>query len=64
MNKQSIKIIASILFLLVSFVCIAQTGGPPPPQPPPPPGLPADGGVFVAMGLGLFYGVYKLLKSN
>lgn len=69
MKMPKIKIIASILFLLISFVCVAQDAGrnmPPPqvPGPPPPPGLPIDGGLFAVMALGLCYGVYKLLKAN
>ena len=59
---QNKKIVASVLFVLISFVCLAQTGGPPPPAPPPPPGLPIDGGILTALCLGLFYGVRKLLK--
>ncbi|WP_372757052.1 PID-CTERM protein-sorting domain-containing protein [Mariniflexile sp.] len=40
-------------------------GGPPPPMAPPPVGLPIDGGVFVALCVGLFYGAKKLFpKSN
>jgi len=61
MKIQNSKIVASILFILISFVCVAQTG-PPPPQPPPPPGLPIDGGVIFALIAGLFYGITRLLK--
>ncbi len=61
---QNKKIVASVLFVLISFVCLAQTGGPPPPAPPPPPGLPIDGGVLGALVLGLLYGVKKLHKSK
>jgi len=65
MRIQNRKITASILFVLISFVCVAQGGhGPPPPAPPPPPGFPIDGGVLVAMGLALLYGSRKLLKSK
>lgn len=60
---QNTKIVASILLVLVGTVCIAQTT-PPPPMPPPPPGLPIDGGVFVALLLGLFYGAFKVFKSK
>ncbi|WP_345006785.1 hypothetical protein [Snuella lapsa] len=59
---QNKRIFASILFVLISFVCNAQ-GGPPAP-PPPPPNLPIDAGVMVGLGIGLLYGVKKLLKSN
>lgn len=64
---QNKRIIASILFVLISFVCVAQVGGgPPPPGPPPPFGLPIDGGVLIGLCVGLFYGAKKLLfnKSN
>ena len=65
MSIQNKSIIASILFVLISFVCVAQgSGNPPPPTPPPPPGLPIDGGVLVALGLGLLYGAQKLLKKQ
>jgi len=60
--------LASILFLLVSFVCAAQgIDNPPPPMPPPPPGLPIDGNVLLVLVLGLIYGTYsrmKLLKKK
>ncbi|NNL15813.1 MAG: hypothetical protein HKO81_04130 [Flavobacteriaceae bacterium] len=64
MRIQNKKIIASILFVLISFVCVAQSSGPPPPSPPPPPGLPLDGGILALLGLGLFYGIKKLLKAR
>ena len=64
MRIQNKKIIASILFVLISFVCIAQGSGPPPPSPPPPPGLPIDGGILALLGLGLVYGIKKLFKTR
>lgn len=64
MNMQNKSIIASILFVLISFVCQAQGVNPPPPSPPPPPGLPIDGGVLVALSLGLLYGSKKLLQRK
>lgn len=68
MKIQNIKIIASILFVLISFVCIAQSNEPPPPvdanRPPPPPGLPIDGGVLFLAGIGLAYGASRLLKKQ
>lgn len=65
MKIQNMKTIASILFVLISFVCVAQgSGNPPPPTPPPPVGLPIDGGVLAVLGLGLLYGAKKLLKNN
>ena len=64
MKIQNKEIIASILFVLISFVSVAQGFGPPPPSPPPPPGLPIDGGIIALLGLGIFYGVKKLLKAK
>lgn len=59
------KVVASILFVLVSFVSAAQHGNnPPPPQPPPPQGLPIDGGLVVLIILGLALGVYAILKEK
>jgi hypothetical protein len=65
MMIQTKRILASILFVLISFVCVAQGGGdlPPPPGPPPPQGLPIDGGVLVGVLVALFYGGKKLLKK-
>jgi hypothetical protein len=59
-NKQTL---ASILFLLTSFVCAA---APPPPPlgPPPPPGLPIDGFLIYGVALALFFGVKKILSFN
>jgi hypothetical protein len=64
MTVQYKRIFASILFVLISFVCLAQTGNPPPPQPPPPPGLAIDMGVIFGVVLGLFFGIKKLLKIH
>ena len=64
---QSKRIVASILFVLISFVCASQGGGMLPPPGPPviPPGLPIDGGLLLGVCLGLFYGVKKVLfKKN
>ncbi|MEZ4797018.1 MAG: hypothetical protein R2785_07600 [Flavobacteriaceae bacterium] len=55
--------LASILFLIVSFVCAAQEiGDPPPPMPPPPVGLPIDGSVIFMLVVGLIFGAYKVQK--
>jgi len=57
--------IASILFLLISFVSVAQTmSGPPPPAPPPPPGLPIDAGIYILLAVGLIYGVIKTIHKK
>jgi len=60
---QNKRKLASILFVLISFVCTAQLGGdPPPPMPPPPPGLPIDGMVLSVLVLGIIYGIKKRLE--
>ncbi len=63
MKIQNKKIFASVLFVLVSFVCSAQTV-PPPPTPPPPPGLPIDGLVPAILALAGFYGVRMKIKQK
>ncbi len=63
MKLQNKRIFASILFVLISFVCTAQLGGdPPPPMPPPPPGLPVDGMVLFVLVIGVIYGIKKRLE--
>lgn len=62
MTIQNRRIFASILFVLISFVCIAQD--PPPPGPPPPVGFPIDGGVILGAVFALCYGVRKILFQN
>jgi hypothetical protein len=59
---QNKRIFASILFVLISFVCAAQEL--PPPTPPPPVGLPIDGGVILGVCFALFYGVKKLMGNK
>ena len=61
---QNKRIIASILFVLISFVSIAQGSGPPPPAPPPPPGLPIDSGLLILLISGLFFGVFSLTRHK
>tara|TARA_R110002049_G_scaffold207188_2_gene377679 strand:- start:2327 stop:2524 length:198 start_codon:yes stop_codon:yes gene_type:complete len=65
MTIQNKRIFASILFVLISFVCAhAQGGGAlPPPGPPPPPGLPIDSGVLAGALVAVFYGIRKLVKK-
>jgi len=63
MRIQNKKTFASILFVLISFVCVAQNV-PTPPAPPPPPGTPIDGGILICMVLGLIYGVSKMLRNS
>ncbi len=63
MTMQNKRIFASILFILISVVCVAQ-GPPPPGAPPPPPALLIDGGLLYGMAFALFYGVKKLLRKR
>ena len=63
MNIQNKRIFASILFVLISFVCAGQKL-PPPAPPPPPPGFPIDGGVIIGVFVALFYGVKKILGNK
>ncbi len=58
---QNKRKFASILFVLISFVCAAQDT-PPPPAPPPPPGLPVDGAVLFVLAIGILYGIKKRLQ--
>jgi hypothetical protein len=66
MTLQSKIKITSILFVLISVVCVAQAVPPPPPpmNPPPPPGGPIDGGVLIGAFVALCYGVKKLIKKD
>jgi hypothetical protein len=65
MTIQKKRIIASILFVLISFVSLAQvTPPPPPPSGPPPVGFPIDGGIFIGIVVALFYGVKKVVYSK
>jgi hypothetical protein len=64
MRIQNKKIFTSILFVLISFVCAAQSTVPPPPLAPTPVGFPIDGGVVAGAFFGVFYGVKKLLKRS
>ncbi|RMZ51430.1 hypothetical protein EB822_02855 [Flavobacteriaceae bacterium PRS1] len=62
MRIQNKRKFASILFVLISFVCTAQLGGNPPPPIPPPVGLPIDGAVVFVLVLGILYGIKKRLE--
>jgi len=64
MKIQNKRLLASILFVLISFVCMAQSTKPPPPLPPPPPGLPIDGGILLGACFAIFYGVKKILSNK
>lgn len=62
MGLQNKKTIASILFVLISFVCVAQGSQPPPPMPPPPPGLPIDDAIPALFVLALVFGVVRKVR--
>ena len=63
MTIQNKRIFASVLFVLISYACIAQGSGvPPPPGPPPPPGLPVDEYVPILFIMAFYYGIKNLLK--
>jgi hypothetical protein len=62
MTTENKRKIASILFVLISLVCVAQDL--PSPMPTPPPGFPIDSGVLIGAFVALCYGVKKLLKNN
>jgi len=64
MRIQNKKIFASILFVLISFVCASQGGDPPPPMPPPPPGLPIDGFTSLALIVGCYLGIKKSIQNS
>lgn len=66
MMIQNKRIFASILFVLISVMCVAQSVTPPTPMapPPPPPGFPIDGGVLMGVCVALFYGAKKLLGNK
>lgn len=64
MRIQNKKILASILFVIISFVCAAQEGAPPPPMPPPPPGLPIDGFTSLALVVGAYFGIKKTIQNS
>ncbi|HEY5687487.1 MAG TPA: hypothetical protein VIS27_04195 [Yeosuana sp.] len=67
MKIQNKRLFASILFVLISVLCVAQNGPPypfPGGGPPGPPGFPIDGGIFIGVGVALFYGVKKIVSNK
>ncbi len=63
MGIQNKKFLASILFVLISFVSIAQIGNPPPPTPPPPPpGAPIDEALPILFIVAVCYGIIRKIK--
>lgn len=74
MRIQNKKILASVLFVLMSFVCSAVENYPPQPTEPvmasamasgtPAPGLPINGFSAGVLVLGLLYGAKRLLYQK
>lgn len=65
MTTEHKRKIASILFVLISVVCVAQDlPSPMSPMATPPPGLPINGSILLGAFVALCYGVKKLLKNN
>lgn len=66
MTMQNKRIFASILFVLISFVCAAfqLPEEPPVPAPPVPVGFPIDGGVLMGAFFALVYGARKMLTNK
>ncbi|PIB33196.1 hypothetical protein BFP78_02745 [Gaetbulibacter sp. 5U11] len=63
--KKNKTLIATVLFLMISIVGVAQIVTPPPPaQQVPPVGLPIDSDIIVLVVVGLLYGVYKLITKR
>jgi hypothetical protein len=59
------RIINVLALLLLPLTSVYAAPGPPPPStPPPPPGLPLDGSLLLLMAISLFFGCYKIYKSN
>ncbi|MCB4798239.1 PID-CTERM protein-sorting domain-containing protein [Neotamlana laminarinivorans] len=63
---QNKRIFASILFVLISLVCLGQKTPPPPSTPAPGPGfiLPIDGGVLLGAFFAIIYGVKKMVFNK
>ena len=64
MTIQNKRIFASILFVLISFVCASQSLPPPGGVPPQGLPLPIDGGVVMGAFFALIYGAVKILKNK
>ena len=65
MKVYNKKILASILFVIVGTVCLAQVDNPPPPEiQDTPPGLPIDGLTTLFVAIGAFYGVRKVIQNS
>ena len=62
MTIQNKRIFASILFVLISCVCVSQSL--PPPGAPPPGLVPIDGGVLMGAFFALIYGAFKLKNKK
>ena len=62
------RLIATILFVFITFTSYGQEVVPPspgaPPQGPPPPGLPIDSALISLLVVGILYGTYKAIKFS
>lgn len=63
MKQKFLQRVLLLVFMLV-VVSFAYALPPPPPPPGGPSGVPIDGGVFLLLGAGLFYGARKLYKEH
>lgn len=65
MKVYNKKILASILFVIIGTVCLAQVVNPPPPEiQDTPPGLPIDGLTAVFAVIGAVYGIRKVIQNS
>ena len=65
MKVYNKKISASILFVIIGTVCLAQVVNPPPPEiQDTPPGLPIDGLTAVFAIIGAVYGIRKVIQNS
>lgn len=69
MKVYNKKILASILFVIIGTVCLAQVDNPPPSpetqgSPTPPVGTPIDGLTAVFAVIGAVYGIRKVIQNS
>jgi len=69
MRPQIVKLLTSLCCFLAAIPMLSQGpspgGGPPPPDRGPTlPELPIDDNILILMVIGLFFGIYALVKRN